>query len=215
MGGTMEQKSIKGERFGAAIIDYMIFSFIGTIPAMAFIPLVGFEAFLGWFLNSSFDDIPDNFILYSILTAVTTLVIGLILYVVIPANKEGQTLGKMMLKIKAVTLDNQNPSITSHALRAIMLWSAYLNLPLLILLPINYFASSLLMSGVGFMTGALTLVSAIMILANQDGRGLHDNLAKTRVVSSVVPVVDDVLDQKYESKEDFLADFDDDDPWNK
>ena len=209
------QKSIKGERIGAAIIDYMIFSFVSSIPAVALIPLVGFESFLTWLLSSEFTVVPDNFVLYTILNAVAALIIGLILYAIIPTKNNGQTLGKMMLKIRAVTLDNQNPSLSVHALRAIMLWSAYVNLPLLVFLSFDYFTATVIMSGASFLTGALVLVSVIMILANQDGRGLHDNLTKTQVISTLKPLVDEVLDAKYESKDDFLSDFDEEDPWSK
>ena len=108
----------------------------------------------------------------------------LLYFVVFQAYNKGQTVGKKLLKIKIVSTDGNELTVNQIAIRGIIIDSIFINLLIIGALLFSnrdvYYYISLGLQG---FEGLLVVVSLIMILFRKDGRGLHDVLAKTQVVS--------------------------------
>lgn len=121
---------------------------------------------------------------YGIYTSIITLVISIIYFVGFQYFNGGKTIGKAFTKIKVVSSDNKKPKFYQILIRSTII-NSLLTCTLLILF-VAY------LSRKGFETGStivqmidlgLLFACAIMILARQDGKGLHDILANTQVIN--------------------------------
>ena len=179
----MQQKSVKGERIGAAVIDYVIYNIVTTIASAASLLFIDFEDFINSAFGVGSTGFSSEFITFTIILSVVGLVLGIVLYVVIPYKNDGKTLGKSLVRIKAVTDEfGENPSLKTHFVRAIMLWGAYIQTPLAVLGYFSFWGFTIINSLVSIGIFVVILVSFIMILSNE--RGLHDLIAGTRVVAT-------------------------------
>ena len=117
----------------------------------------------------------------SMITQVTVLVLY---FVVFQALNKGQTLGKKIMKIKVISTDGNDLSMNQVAVRAVIVNSVFINLLLIgsVLFSSRdmYYYISLGLQG---FEGLIIIISLVMILFRTDGKGLHDLLAKTQVVS--------------------------------
>jgi uncharacterized RDD family membrane protein YckC len=181
-------KKVTGERIVAAIIDSIIVSIITSIPTGLLMFRDGFDAFIDNFFTTSVGgettfDLGIDFYIYS---GIAGIVIGVLYFAYIPYKWNGQTLGKKMMSIKAIDEFGNNPTFGKHILRAIQVWDTYvafLALPLLFVGVTSYtIVSGLIGGGVGL----LVFISLIMLLAKDDGRGIHDSMAGTYIVKSDV-----------------------------
>ena len=110
----------------------------------------------------------------------------LVLYfVVFQAYNKGQTIGKKIMKIKLISTDGNDLNINQIAIRALIINSILVNLLIIGALLFSgrnvYYYISLGLQG---FEGLLVIVTLIMVLFRNDGKGLHDLLAKTQVVSN-------------------------------
>lgn len=190
----MSGNQLAGKRIGAAIIDSIIVGIIAAIPVAIYM-IATFsgldeEGILD-LLESIIVDAETIAFVGTVLmdimliTSASQLLVGTLYFGLLPTMKDGQTWGKMMLKLKAVNEYGENPSFWKHMLRAIQNWSIYVMLPVVLLAAI--FASDAIYyagSSLSNLTSLAFFASLIMIFAMQDGRGLHDMVAKTRVVST-------------------------------
>jgi len=212
-------KKNTGERIIAALIDYAVIYIVSQI--IAFIPmlfidfdLVGELMFSGLFGGTGGDVANSSeLILYFMITIYGTLVVGVIYFGFIPWKWNGQTLGKKLFKLKAVNEYGENPGLFTHLLRAIQNWGTYVPALLGWLLFINYFAYWISAGAGGLLSGLVLIISFIMILAREDGRGLHDLMTGTYVIST-----NENLDRDFVEKTAQMGDWievdDPDDSWD-
>jgi len=179
-----QSKKVSGERLGAAILDSILVSIITFIPTG-----IWYAIQLDWqdALNSFMVAMdPESELYYQFLqfSMITGLIIGVIYFVYMPYKMNGQTLGKKVLKIKAVNEYGENPTLMQHALRAIQIWASYISIPFIIALFFmeSNFVAVVLFGLVGNLVNLALLVSLILVFAKEDGKGLHDMIAGTTVV---------------------------------
>lgn len=209
--------SVKGQRLAAAAVDYIIFQLIAFIAGLFLIPFIGIDAILEASLNIlEGGEANDDFIQFTVINTLFSIVIGIVYYGVIPSKKKGQTLGKMFFHLKAIDEQGGNPSLAGHLKRAIMLYSLYAGTPALLLILTDFNTYLGTSTFISFITSAIVLVSLILLVSRSDARGLHDMIANTYVVDE--HYAEDGQEKSPTEKEDPLA-FnydaweDKDDPW--
>jgi uncharacterized RDD family membrane protein YckC len=157
-----------------------------------------------------FDGEFGNFIYIS---SVIGLLLSIIYFVYMPFKMEGQTLGKKLMKLKAVNEYGENPSFIQHFFRAIQNWTVYYTALIGWVIVINYLVFSVI-SMFSIVVSGVFLVSFIMMLAREDGRGLHDLLTGTYVVKT-----DENLNKEFAETTAQMGDWveveDKDDEWDK
>lgn len=147
LGPDGEVLASRASRLGAAIID-------GIIVAAIMMPLL-------WSMGV-YDDLASNSIGMNVASIAGGFVITMLIQGYFLATR-AQTIGKMALDIKIVTLDGQNAD-----LKRIML---------LRMLPVS------LVSAIPMVGGLFGLVDALFIF-REDQRCVHDHIAGTRVVKA-------------------------------
>jgi len=217
------KKNVKGERTVAAILDYIFFSIVMALSSLVTLPFFGFEAIMndpaGGFFNF------EATIPYTVANIVIGLVLGFIYYVYVPYAKDGKTFGKMILRVKAIDDLGRNPSLKMHAIRAIMLWEYYISVPLLLVLLAGFFPFMVVLSLSQTLLIIITIIALIMYLAREDSRGLHDLIAGTYIVDERYDADAEVIEAAAKAEDwatiedsdddDFMADYDKDDPWER
>jgi uncharacterized RDD family membrane protein YckC len=212
-------KKVPLERFIAAIIDSIIISIISSVPAVFFYASRGFDQFINYLTESTIaETVQSDTINFLVFTTFYQLIIIFIWFVVIPARSNGQTVGKKILKIKAIDEFGKNPTLMQHFKRSVQNWSAYASAPFVFLLYVNIILFSVISGVLGFIVGALVFAAYVMLLIREDGRGLHDLWADTRVVK-----VDYDIDKEFVEKTALMGEWAnvtadeslEEDEWNK
>lgn len=110
---------------------------------------------------------------------------------------KGQTIGKKLFKLKVVTVDDKRVSLINFIVRSLIVNNVFINslnvLALYFLNKDNYFDVAEFLN---FITNAVEAVIIFLILIRVDSRGLHDLVAKTKVVVSE----EKILKDKYKKK---------------
>ena len=182
-------KSIKGERFVAGLLDSIIVGIIAFIPSIIIGVFFGLDDLISMIMSevvpteAVLESEIENFsVIFTIATMVSSTIVGIIYFVVVPTKWNGQTLCKKMMKIKAIDEFGNNPTFWKHFLRAIQNWGAYVGVVLLPIIFIDYFTHSLISGGIGSLVSLITFISYVLILARTDARGIHDLMTGTFVV---------------------------------
>ena len=111
-----------------------------------------------------------------------SVVLGLVFFVVVPLYKNGQTIGKKLLRIKIIS---DTGELTSNQLifRAFIANSILINLLSVILMMFlsknNYFYCYGLFIIIQYL---ITALSVFLIICRKDGKAVHDLLVRTQVV---------------------------------
>ena len=222
--------SVKIERVMAVIVDSIVLSVLLNIAQIIYRPLlIEGESFgnISEAIPTPFfqEDVPPEALAVNI---IVSFLIGVLLFIVIPYNKNGKTLGKMLFSIRAIDTEGNNPSLKQHALRAIDIYNTYLYMVILWVVFIDVELFFELEVNTMSLVGLVVIVSFFMIVMRRDARGLHDFLARTYVVHENYDpqqhntdtirkdwagseTTKDILDET----EDDTDPFEDDDPWNK
>jgi len=160
-GETNSNTSTKrlGKRFLAALLDGIFISIPNTLLALLFIvPTLNQIIEVTQYMPKNKTGIYALGALSSKLSTMSliNLVVFVAYYIVLPAYVlHGRTLGKKMMKLRVVTVDGEDtPSVGTFILREV----------------IGKFVSSFL------------LIGYFMILFSENHSGLHDRIAKTKVV---------------------------------
>ncbi len=123
----------------------------------------------------------------SVYEEVITLVCIILYYVVFAYFFDGQTVGKRIMRIKVVKKDSTRADIASLIIRAVILFRIPFSvLAQVLVFFINQESFVRLYAFLNVITFALNVAIIAMIIVREDKRGLHDILAKTKVIESEV-----------------------------
>ena len=114
---------------------------------------------------------------------IATSVVMIGYYIVFTYFNRGQTLGKKIFKIRVVNDNGDRPSILSILVRGLFIYGIVTTLYSTIsinFLGMNDFNYSV--SVISAIESMIIVVCVIMMLYKKDGRGLHDIIAKTKVI---------------------------------
>lgn len=119
----------------------------------------------------------------NVLPMIIEVVLIILYFVVFQFYNKGQTFGKKLMKLRVVSVKEEDLTLNQVVYRAFILNSVFINILILgALLFIGrnyyYYASMILQ----FMEGVIVFITLIMILFRKDGRGLHDVIAGTKVI---------------------------------
>lgn len=121
----------------------------------------------------------------SIPNTIIAIAIGLGYFIILPFKNNGQTLGKKLFKIKITNDTKEKLNINNYLFRAIIINSVLIDFALLAsVMFMKQDAYIIINSALIVVQFAILVTSMIMIIARKDGKGLHDLLAKTKVVST-------------------------------
>ena len=186
------------QRFAAFIIDVVIVSLISSLIAIPFVDnekiskindratelsqqmvdnKISMEEYTYQYIDVTYDLARVNGI-----TNIIAITVGLLYFVVLQIYRNGQTIGKKLLKIKVIS-DDGDLTMNQMIFRALIANSLlvdFLSLVFVIFTDKNaYFYC------VGLFTlfqYTITLISIFMVMYSKDGRAIHDRLVHTRVV---------------------------------
>lgn len=137
------------------------------------------EEYLNEYKILLYDYQKENTIQSSISVALT-----IAYYVIFQYMNKGQTLGKMLLKIKIVDKNSKKPiSIIKGFIRSCIILNIISSIILLIapyIFKVNGFIYTY--ATLIILEGIFTLISAMFILYRKDNRGLHDIMTNTIVI---------------------------------
>lgn len=121
--------------------------------------------------------------LESIPTTLITFILKIVYFIYLVFVLKGQTLGKKLFNIKVVTVEGKEPTLKQLIMRGIIIYSLYQTFLELILVFVienkTFYQLSAFLSGLSVV---IVFVSAILIIFNNDKRGIHDKIAKTKVI---------------------------------
>lgn len=120
-------------------------------------------------------------------TSISTTIIEIVCYIAYFVGfqiwNKGQTLGKKLMRIKVINNNKEVLNIKNLLLRTIILYNIYIEIILLVLLICltqnNYIKVSGIITNIA---SIIYYISILMIILRKDNRGLHDLIAKTKVV---------------------------------
>lgn len=112
-----------------------------------------------------------------------TITLSVLYFVVYQYKKQGQTLGKKLLKIKVVSSDKDKLTTNNYVIRSLIINSILVDLIGLTFIVFGnvdtYFYSNMVC---GLVKYGLLLTCAFMVMWSKSGMGLHDRLAHTMVI---------------------------------
>ncbi len=112
-----------------------------------------------------------------------TIIIDVLYFVVFQLYNKGQTIGKVLLKVKVIS-DDGNLSMNQMIFRALI---AYMILSNIINFALITFASKSIYTGVSIfisMIQYIIMFISVIMATTKDGRTIHDRLTHTRVVKA-------------------------------
>jgi len=149
-----------GKRFLAFIIDFILASIPSFLLALLFlIPSVKTVLDTTLYVGGNIIDTLNILSGKIIIMLIINIVIFIIYYIIVPAYiLQGRTIGKKMMKLRIVTIEGEEiPDVTTLIKRELL----------------GKFLSSLL------------LIGYFMILFSKNHSGLHDRIAKTKVIDDI------------------------------
>jgi len=219
------RRNIVLPRVIAAIVDFILYTFLISLSQAVIRPLQFFDDNI---TDISFEA-PANLAIEPsdiVISIIIALIMGLILYVYIPYQKDGKTPGKILMGIRAIDESGNNPKLWQHFLRAIMLYGYVIYLFALVLLFIDVEAFMVFEYAINIGYGIFLLLALGMIIASPDSRGPHDILSKTYVVDeNYDPKMNEApkhhnptnwaFKETENEDDDFLSQYDKNSPWDR
>ena len=103
-------------------------------------------------------------------------------FIILPYCNNGQTLGKKLLKIKIIS-ENDNLEYNQLIIRSLIVNElGYLLITMSLVYILPSFGYFILTSILSFIEFIIFIVNIILIIKNNDHKGLHDILCKTKVI---------------------------------
>ncbi len=175
-------EKVSGERIGAAILDLIFLFFISIIPSGILMFSLGIDDPISLILSQSLElDPSPEFIIFTISSGILGLVMGILYFGFVPAKMNGQTLGKKIMNVKVIKEDGSNPKMIIHLIRAVQNWTKYYVVPTSFLMYVSVTLYGLFAIFI-YAIYVLIFISLIMMITREDGRGLHDLIAGTKVI---------------------------------
>lgn len=133
--------------------------------------------YLAEYMNITYDIAKNEGII-----SLISVVLGLVFFVVVPLYKNGQTIGKKVLRIKIIS-DTGELTMNQLIFRAFIANSILIDLLSVILMMFlsknNYFYCYGLFMIIQYL---ITALSVFLIICRKDGKAVHDLLVRTQVV---------------------------------
>lgn len=192
------EKALFIQRFLAFLIDSAIVVFASSILSTPFInsnkiddlnnksieliekrkdDKISDNEYLAEYMNITYDIAKNEGVV-----SLVRIIISLIVFVVIPIYKKGQTIGKKLLKIKILS-DMGDLSMNQLIFRSFIANSILINLLSVILILFmsknSYFYCYGMFTIIQY---TVNLLSIFLIICRKDGKSIHDLLVKTQVV---------------------------------
>lgn len=137
-------------------------------------------------LNNYIDEV--NSITYeinreSVLEGILDIVIYLLYFIVLPMYNNGQTFGKKLLRIRVTSNSAKQIDSNSLLLRALLLYNIWAKILLIILIVFINKQMYIKISNYSEYVQLILMATIVLtILLRKDRRGLHDLVAKTKVI---------------------------------
>lgn len=146
----------------------------------------------------------------SVQVSIVSVVLSTIYFVVLAYYMNGQTFGKKIMKIQVVSANSKKLTMNNYLIRSLLVDSILMNTISIIAILFLEKSSYLKVYDVtSTIFGAIYVVIFAMILFRQDGRGLHDLLANTKVISlndKKVLNEETIKEEKKETKKEVIKD---------
>lgn len=139
--------------------------------------------------NKEFDSVVNNYVYrlnkQGISNSIITLICTLLYFGIVQYLLKGQTIGKKLLKLKVISITEKKLTIWTYLLRSLIVNNVLLNTISIIFLTVAskkvYNAANTVLSSIVSLLEAAIIFT---VLTRSDGRGLHDLLFKTKVLST-------------------------------
>lgn len=193
------EKALFIHRLGAFIIDIFLVSCVASLFSYPFVDSKSVNS-----LNDSAAELLDSYtkgnidietytdevksVTYELAkkqgaVSLITITLTILYFVVYQYKKQGQTIGKQLMKIKVVGSEDQKLTTNNYVIRALIINSILVDLISFTFVVFGdvdaYFYSTAIC---GFIKYGLLLTCAFMVMWSKSGMGLHDRLAHTMVV---------------------------------
>ena len=146
----------------------------------------------------------------SVQVSIVSVVLSTIYFVVLAYYVNGQTFGKKIMKIQVVSANSKKLTMNNYLIRSLIVDSILMNTISIVTILFLEKSSYLKVYDVtSTIFGAIYVVIFAMILFRQDGRGLHDLLANTKVISlndKKVLNEETIKEEKKETKKEVIKD---------
>lgn len=195
---NQDNKALFVQRLVAYVIDVIIITFVTSLLVSPFIDEkeanklnnksteiveqyinkeIDTKTYTLEFMNVSYNVARNNGLL-----TITTIIMEILYFIVFQIYKGGQTVGKMLMKIKIVS-DNNELSMNQMIFRNLVANSILLNIITFTFMifgskDIYFYATGIF----SFIQYILIFISTFMVMFRNDGCAVHDKLAHTKVV---------------------------------
>lgn len=148
--------------------------------------------------QKKYEDLAYKIAKNSSISSTIYIIVTILYFGIFNLITDGQTLGKKLFKLKIVSSvsDDSKPNIVSYLIRSVLLYNTIYYLVSLIgiytLNKENYYLVTNIVYQIQYY---IQIIIICMVMLRADGRGLHDILAKTKVIS-----INDIKDEISEAK---------------
>lgn len=146
----------------------------------------------------------------SVQVSIVSVVLSTIYFVVLAYYMNGQTFGKKIMKIQVVSANSKKLTMNNYLIRSLIVDSILMNaISIIAILFLEKSSYLKVYDATSTIFGAIYVVIFAMILFRQDGRGLHDLLANTKVISlndKKVLNEETIKEEKKETKKEVIKD---------
>lgn len=134
--------------------------------------------------QKKYEDLAYKIAKNSSISSAIYIIVTILYFGIFNLVTDGQTLGKKIFKLKIVSSDDGKPNIVSYLIRSVLLYNTIYYLVSLIgiytLNKENYYLVTNIVYQIQYY---IQIIIICMVMLRTDGRGLHDILAKTKVIS--------------------------------
>lgn len=134
--------------------------------------------------QKKYEDLAYKIAKNSSISSAIYIIVTILYFGIFNLVTDGQTLGKKIFKLKIVSSDDGKPNIVSYIIRSVLLYNTIYYLVSLIgiytLNKENYYLVTNIVYQIQYY---IQIIIICMVMLRTDGRGLHDILAKTKVIS--------------------------------
>lgn len=134
--------------------------------------------------QKKYEDLAYKIAKNSSISSAIYIIVTILYFGIFNLVTDGQTLGKKIFKLKIVSSNDGKPNIVSYLIRSVLLYNTIYYLVSLIgiytLNKENYYLVTNIVYQIQYY---IQIIIICMVMLRTDGRGLHDILAKTKVIS--------------------------------